>query len=142
MAKVKKTKKVNKVETKGPEYMIQVHEPGVIRKDVLESLREVIIFMQGYEKFKALQEEKLKVFSELRGDLREIVGLTEQLKTMLPKGNLHSIKGEEQEKVVAVQKEKATPVVRQASAVQQQAPNELDELEAQLHDIEGQLNGI
>ena len=34
---------------KEPEYMIQISDPKMLRKDLLESLREVIIFMQGYE---------------------------------------------------------------------------------------------
>src|SRR3989338_4955922 len=74
---------------KEPDYMVQIAEPKMVRKDLLESLREVIIFMQGYEKFKKVQEDKVALFTALKSDVRELNLLIEgQLKKYLPKGKL------------------------------------------------------
>ena len=37
---------------KEPEYVVNISDPKGLRKDILETLREVIIFMQSYEKFR------------------------------------------------------------------------------------------
>ena len=65
-------KKVPAAREREPEYMVQLGDPKMVRKDLLESLREIIIFMQGYEKFRKIQEEKKKVFSALNDDLKEL----------------------------------------------------------------------
>ncbi len=136
---------------KDPEYMVQVSEPSMLRKDLLESVREVIIFMQGYEKFRAIQEEKVKTFTALRADIKELVEMVDQLKRLVPKGNLKPIKEEETkaaapakvaapERTAKVAVERPIPIVR--NAPEPTPKNELDELEEQLQDIEGQLKGM
>ena len=47
---------------KNPDYMIQINDPRSLRKELLETLREIIIFMQSYEKFRKIQEEKVMIF--------------------------------------------------------------------------------
>ncbi len=61
-----------------PNFMIQVSEPKILRKDVLEALRDVIIFMQGYEKFRKIQEEKIATFAQLRDDVKELTSLMDR----------------------------------------------------------------
>lgn len=142
---------------KEPNYMIQIGEPKLVRKDVLESLREIIIFMQGYEKFRSIQEQKVMLFNSLKTTVKDLNRLIDQqLKAHFPKGKLRAVREEpkpdvepEPKPVLAVQKEQPTepvpaaaPSPEPAAAPVPQEKNELDELEAQLKDIEGQLKNI
>lgn len=139
---------------KDPEYMVQVSDPKILRKDLLESLREVIIFMQGYETFRKIQEEKVALFTVLKSQVREINSLVEgKLKKHLPKGKLRGL-SEKQLQQQGLDTELLSPEEQQPlevvpierSAPREQAgreqPSELDELEKQLRDIEGQLQNI
>lgn len=121
-----------------PEYMIQVPDPKMVRKDILESLREIIIFMQGYEKFKKIQEEKVLLFKKLQLEVKGINSLIDvKLRELLPKGNMHAVRELPQLKPqIKVQKiDKVVPVMVKPKS-------ELDELESQLKDIEGQLQDL
>ena len=72
--------------------MIQLNEPKNIRKDILEALREIIIFMQGYEAFRKIQEEKITTFSQLKEDVRSLNSLIDaKLRRYLPKGKLTGV---------------------------------------------------
>src|SRR3989338_9644690 len=69
--------------------MVQVSDPKNVRKDLLEALREIIIFMQGYEAFRKIQEEKIAVFSQLKDDVKSLNNLVDsKLRRVLPKGKL------------------------------------------------------
>jgi hypothetical protein len=126
-----------------PEYMVQINDPKNTRKSILESLREVIIFMQSYEKFKKIQEEKVATFAKLKTSVREINNLIEkEIKGYFPKGKLIVVSPPEEGKKA---KEEA-PKVEESPAPEVAPPikvkktkSELDELESQLKDIEGQL---
>jgi len=125
---------------KEPEYMVQVSDPKVLRKDLLETLREIIIFMQGYEKFRKLQEEKVATFAALKSDVKELnVLINHRLRKYLPKGKLRVVK----ENVPELPEEMEPPLVRPAGTGRE-APKktELDELEVQLRDIENQLRKV
>ncbi len=145
---------------KEPEYMIQVGDPKMLRKDLLESLREVIIFMQGYETFRKIQEEKVALFTMLKSQVKEINSMVDnKLKKYVPKGKLRgfserqmhpeeqpeeeTLPGEPRIEVVPIERVQRRVVERVAEQPVQKAPaNELDELEKQLRDIENQLQNI
>jgi len=143
-----------KNESEGPQYMVQVNEPKMLRKDLLESLREIIIFMQGYEKFRQIQTEKVNLFNSLKTDVKELNTLIEhKLKKYFPQGKLKAVMKEkpkeesfdddEESKVEVFKEEPKKKMVAPVSTYQQDLPsNELDELESQLKDIEGQLRSI
>lgn len=147
----KKAKKKSTSESKdSPEYMVQVNDPKMLRKDILEALREIIIFMQGYEKFRQIQEEKVAMFVALKSDAKKLQNLIDnKLRKHLPKGKLSPISHKKQEKEevkphaeekvpIAPQPPEALPEEHEGPA----PPNELDRLESQLKDIEGQLKGM
>ncbi len=140
---VRKPVKAHAVE-KEPEYMVQVSDPKVLRKDLLETLREIILFMQGYEKFRKLQEEKVATFAALKSDVKELnVLINHRLRKYLPKGKLKSIKEEAPGMPPEEQEEAERSRVRPTSSGRE-APKktELDELEVQLRDIENQLRRV
>lgn len=138
-----------------PEFMVQINDPATMRKDVLESLKEVILFMQGYEQLRKIQEEKMALFVKLKSDVRELNMLIEtKLRRNFPRGKFKPTPREEvQEDVHDEVPEVSTvsaPVAvapRTVSAPPKkepivEPPSELDELEAQLREIESQLNGL
>ena len=123
-----------------PEFTVQISDPKGLRKDILEGLREVIIFMQGYEKFKAIQEDKVKAFGELRTDVRELTLLIEKLRRLVPKGNLKAMHRHAEAKQVVVETHQEE-ISHFGAVAPQPSHNELDELEDQLREIEDQLKG-
>jgi hypothetical protein len=131
-----------------PVYMVQVSEPKMLRKDILESLREVIVFMQGYEKFRKIQEEKIAIFTALKSDVKEITGLVDgKLKKYFPKGKLSAVVTSPKPRArYSPEQPRYTAPVRATQApqpgIQRPPTDELDELEGQLKDIESQLKGI
>ena len=81
-----------KAKVKDPGYMVQVNEPSLLRRDLLETLREVILFMQSYEKFKRVQQDKVHLFTSLKTDLKELnMLLGTKMKAHFPQGKLDAI---------------------------------------------------
>ncbi len=146
--------------------MVQINEPRMVRRHLLESLREIILFMQGYEKFRRIQDEKVSQFLILKGHVKELNRMTDQnLKGYLPAGKLQpitkeqSIRKEQEEIRVAASVQPrvlpqaafsggTAPVARPQPVAMAPRPavlpeqSELDELERQLSDIESQLRNI
>lgn len=145
-----KKRPISKAELKekDPEYMIQLNDPKGLRKDILESLRELIIFMQGDEGFKKIQDEKVELFGKLKSQVREVNSIIEnQLKRYLPKGKLKDVPAEKPKKekeeeeefhVEEAPKPKPVPVKKEVPVKK----SELEELEDQLKDIENQLRSV
>ena len=125
-----------------PEYMVQISDPKMLRKDVLENLREIIVFMQGYEKFRAVQQEKVSIFAELKSHINGLADLNNKLKRYFPKGNMPAITKKEN-LVLLEEEEETVKEERKVIAEPKEKKNkELDELENQLKDIEKQLQKI
>lgn len=125
--------------------MVQVSDPRMVRKDLLETLREIIIFMQGYEKFRQIQNEKVAIFRTLKDDVRELNLLIDhKLRRLLPKGNLKTPAGRRE---FEEEMEEAGDIEIEKEGTAEKAPvkeprNELDALESQLREIEGQLRKV
>ena len=134
---------------RGLNLMVQVSDPKNVRKDLLEALREIIIFMQGYEAFRKIQEEKIAVFTQLRDDVKGLNNLVDnKLRRLLPKGKLAGMvkrpapraEVEEKEEMEPLPAPKAQPKMAMPKPEpQQQESNDLDELESQLREIESRL---
>lgn len=130
---------------KGLNLMVQVSDPKNVRKDLLEALREIIIFMQGYEAFRKIQEEKIAVFEQLRDDVKSLNNLVDyKLRRLLPKGKLAGMIKKPMPKVEEVEKEEMpmpAPKIQPKMMPQPQQEDDggLDELESQLREIESRL---
>lgn len=126
---------------KDPNFMVQVSEPRMLRKDLLESVREIIIFMQGYEKFRKIQEDKVTLFTQLKTDLRVLNSLVDdKLRKYLPKGKLRAVQTPKQDIKPYARDEE---LLRAPSIQNDRSPaSELDELESQLKNIETQLRSV
>lgn len=140
---------------KEPEFMVQLSEPKMLRKDILESLREVIIFMQGYETFRRVQDEKVMLFARLKSQVKELNSLIDsKLRAYMPKGKLRSVVSkpmpepieEEENEQIPESRDEQTPTMPSArdspQMPQDESAHELDRLENQLQDIESQLQNL
>ncbi len=139
---------------KEPEYVVQVPEPRMVRKELLESLRDLIIFMQGYEQFRKLQEQKVAQFSALRSEVKELNHLLDvKLRQHFPTGKVKSlpVSPTAPKPVLRIEPEDAEeekPVIPVRMPARKEAPapaaqkSDLDELEQQLRDIEDQLRDV
>jgi len=137
---VKHYRKAKRAPTKEkePGFMVRISEPRLVRKDILESLREVIVFMQSYEQFKHVQDEKVTTISALREIIKDLNNLTNKLRTKLPKGKLGALKDipmEDLEEEMPM----SMPVARSVRPAAPVSNGDLDDLESQLKDIENQL---
>ena len=63
---------------------VGVKDPLRVRKDILESSREVLESLKAYESFKQVREEKRMLFEQLRSDARGISLLFGRLRGELP----------------------------------------------------------
>ena len=137
-----------------PDYMVQVSDPTMLRKDLLETLREVIIFMQGYEKFRKIQEEKASIIVQLKEHVKELERMIDnKLRGYFPKGKLNPVRALEQKEEEnetermppyaqgMIPPQGAAPINSNKPQSEQQ-PDDLADLEAQLRDIENELKSI
>ena len=144
--KKKRTTRAKKKVEREPQYMVQVSDPRSVRRELLQTLREVLLFMQSYEKFHEVQKEKvahIRSLREITKELNVLVGT--KLKKHLPKGKL--LKAQKKKSVVEQQVVAPAPVLpsqmQPVAAPSAPAPNkELDELEQQLQAIEDQLQTL
>jgi len=133
MAKKKANKRVvskKKVETP---YFIGLNDPIEIRKNLLEPTREVIQFLQSYEQFKKIKEEKTQTILQLKEDFRLIKASINALRRQLPRGKIKLEKPSENIKE-EVQKERKKPVKKTLT--------ELDALDQELGNIEQTLGNL
>lgn len=134
---------------KGLNLMVQINDPKNVRKDLLEGLREIIIFMQGYEAFRKIQEEKISVFAQLKDDVKSLNNLVDtKLRRLLPKGKLTALGKKPLTKAEVVEKEEMEPLpapkaqpkmMPQPPQQEEERNDDLDELESQLREIESRL---
>lgn len=135
MAKKKSVKKTRTIKNSSEEpFFIGLNDPTELRKHLLEPTREVIQFLQSYEEFQRIKEEKNQAILTLKEDLKMISSEINKLRRFLPKGKLKiakpSVNLKEETKPVLVKK------------VKPKAPNDLDRLEKELGEIEDKLGTI
>ncbi len=155
----RKTSKKKVANNKQPQFMVQLNDPVAIRRDVLESLRDVIVFMQGHEKFLRVQEEKMAMIAKLKSDVKSINNLIEgKLRKFLPQGKLQvfmkPVEDEDETDEKEIKKESRRVAIQSPSTSSpepvgventeptRRMPTEIEEMEQQLRDIENQLKGI
>lgn len=134
----KSRKKSSKAKPEEKPYFIGLNNPTELRKNILEPTREVIQFLQNYEEFKKIKEEKTKYIIQLKDDLKQIRLSVNQLKKALPQNKLRI----EKPKKIKEAKKEALPVEAKAAPAPLLPPTELDSLEKELNEIEKKLGSL
>jgi hypothetical protein len=105
---------------------VRFEDPVALRKSLLEASRNVLVSLQNFERFKSFRTEKSKLMKELNDQITEVNSLFNQLKKEMPKS------------AAAKMKKIAQPVKKPVSA----KPDELEDIESQLSNIEGMLGDL
>jgi len=142
-------------------FFVGVQDPIELRRSILESSKDLLQYMQRFEKFKEVRMEKQEQFIKLGEVTAEIAKLVRKLKTELPKTHIRARmhKHEEEVKKAAAKKKakkkakatkkakktakKAPPRPKKKEAAPKPAPEkpltDLEKLEAELGAIETRL---
>ncbi len=117
-------------------FFVQIREPSEVRRNILESLKEILEMLQRFEKFKHIRHDKLMKIQKLRVLMRDTNKLMGELKTKLPQTSLRG---------VAVKETKPTkkPAKKRESQPQQEKKKtELERLQTELSAIENKLKSF
>jgi hypothetical protein len=114
-------------------YFVGVNNHLEVRRNILESSRDMIQTMQSYEKVKAIREAKLKRLRQLRTVVKELDLLMARLQEQLPKTNLRA---------AMVEPAPSAMKVHAKNKKDKREVNEIERLESQLKEIEQELSRI
>ena len=150
MAKKQKKKVEPKKEVKKESFYVGLKDPIEMRRTILESSKEVVQYLQRFERFKKVRSDKAEEIAKLKVITADASKLIRKLKSELPKTSLraplhnHELK-EKKSQVIAQIKEAQE---NQPLDLKQQEPKkkakekemtELQKLEAELSEIESRL---
>ena len=130
-------------------FFVEIREPEQVKKNVLESLKDIVENLQRFEKFKEIRKAKLEAINRLGKILRDINRTLPSLKSSLPEAKIRAVKTNKQmpqQKTVARKKgsaEKIKEYKEQTDATEMKKPTtELQKLESELSEIESKLNSL
>ena len=123
---------------------VEIREPSEVRRNILESLKNIVETLQRFEKFKHLRKGKIHSINKLSNDLKRINKMFSDLKNAIPETKLREIKT----KSILKEEEKEKPKKKKhgkwhKEAEERQKPlTEVDRLESELGAIEEKLRGL
>ncbi|MBI2658088.1 hypothetical protein HYX08_05340 [Candidatus Woesearchaeota archaeon] len=124
-------------------FFVQIKEPTDIRRNILETLKEIVEVLQRFEKFKHLRHEKLNEINKLRSQLKDANKMLGALRLKLPQTNLRAVAVRASPaKKTHHKKTKKAKAAAPAEKIQKKEPTELEKLEAELSAIEGKLKSL
>ena len=115
-------------------YFVRVSDPIEVRRSILESSKNMIHFLQKYERFKTIRQKKIENINKLNQTIKEIHILVSKLRAELPKlpKRRRPVK-KEKEEVEPVKPTEKKPV---------KIKSELDRLEEELSKVEEKLTHL
>ncbi|MFH0868210.1 MAG: hypothetical protein V1831_02770 [Candidatus Woesearchaeota archaeon] len=118
---------------------VEVRGPEEVRRDILESLKEIVENLQRFEKFKEIRKKKIAHINKLEKIVKEINKIVPNLKTSLPETKIRIVN------VSKPQKNKKSNSVKTKDAreePQTKPLTELQKLESELNEIESKLGSL
>ena len=120
---------------------VGLRDPEDVRRNILESLKEIVESLQRFEKFKETRKDKIDHVNKLGKTIKEIGKLVLDLKNALPEAKIRAVRVSEQEP-----KEKKKTITRQKAKQAEEAKTkpltELQKLESELSEIESKLSSL
>ncbi len=125
-------------------FFVQVKDPNEVRKNILETLKDIVEVLKSFEKFKQIRHDKLENINKLRGLLKDANKMLGNLKSKLPQTNLRAtvVKEAPRHPKVPHKKGKKIKIIEAEKAPPKKEITEADKLEAQLSAIEEKLKGL
>jgi len=120
-------------------YFVEVTNPNYVRRNILESIKDIVEGLQRFEKFKDTRKDKINNINKLDKILKEINKVIPSLKNSMPETKLRAItkKQPPEKKETSVNKK-----VIFAGEKKKEPVGELQKLEDELSEIEGKLQGL
>ena len=122
-------------------YSVEIKESANVRREVLESLREIIGILQRFEQFKHIKHEKYEQIQKLRLLMRQANKLIGNMKSYLPAANFKVAAPEPKEAPVQAKSSKKDKKKGKDKPARKPM-TELDRLQAELGAIEGKLRQL
>lgn len=113
-----------------------------VRKNILESSKEVIKNLKGYQRILGLRKEKLTAEKELKLQLKEINLLLDKLRDTFPADLINQFEAEKPEEQKTVVKKEGKKTEKRKVTKKKARPSELAKLENSLAEIENKLNRL
>ena len=119
-------------------FFVEVNQSDEVKRNILESLKEIVENLQRFEKFKETRKEKIENIEKLGKIMREINKVVPRLKEALPETKIRAKKVIKEKGKGAVVVEKKTP----EEVAKRKPATELQKLESELTEIEDKLRGL
>lgn len=127
-------------------FFVQVKEPNEVRRNILETLKEIVEVLQRFEKFKHIRHEKLENIQKLKGLLKDANKMLGNLKLKLPQTNLRATAVREtprqSKKIHHLKNKKGKPAEEKSEKAPKRETTELEKLESELSAIESKLKSL
>ena len=123
-------------------FFVQVKKPNEVRKDILETLREIVETLHRFEKFKRIRHEKLEKIHHLGVLIKQANKILGNLRLKLPQTNLRATAvrvSSEPKKAHHKKKKKIKAAEEKQEKLPKKDLTEVDKLEAELSAIESKL---
>lgn len=120
-------------------FFVEIKEPGEVRRNILEALKEIVELLQRFEKFRHVRHEKLLRIQKLRVLMKDANKTLGSLKAMLPQTGIRvPVAREQKQQPKKAQKKKETKEEKPAKKER----TELEKLESELSAIESKLKSF
>lgn len=128
-----KKKKTQKKDSEDKEiFYVGIKDPTEIRRNLLESTKDVVTFLKSYENFKKVRAEKVEEISKLKATIEDITRLINKLNRELPRTRLRA----------EPQPEKKAKTVRRAPVPKKPRLSDVEKLGKELEEIENKLKTL
>ena len=77
-------------------FFVGIHDTKDLKKAIIESTRDTVVFMQKYETILKIRKEKNESIDNLKRLVKEINKMVSSLKTKLPESEIHRKLGSEE----------------------------------------------
>ncbi|MBI2660550.1 hypothetical protein HYX07_05295 [Candidatus Woesearchaeota archaeon] len=122
-------------------FFVRVKDPVEVRRNILETLKEIVEVLQRFEKFKQLRHEKIEKISHLRVLLRQANKMLGEMRSKLPQTNLRAAASREPAQKIHHRKKKKGKSAEE-KAPQKREMTEVEKLESELNAIESKLKSL
>lgn len=125
----------------GELLFVEIRQPDEVRKDILESLKEILELLQRFETFKRTRHEKMEKIQRLRGLMRDTNKLMGALRLKLPQTSLRGMVPKQH----SAPKPKKAPAKEKKEAEKKEPKRErtqLEKLQEELNAIESKLKSF
>lgn len=122
-------------------FFVRVKDPVEVRRNILETLKEIVEVLHRFEKFRQLRHEKIEKISHLRVLLRQSNKMLGELRGKLPQTNLRAAVSREAPAHKSHHKRKKSKSTEE-KAPQKKEMTEVEKLEAELSAIESKLKSL